>query len=1575
MSIYSILDSIREASTSERDKGDRFERLMLSYFRTDPTYKAQFKNVWMWSDWSGNQGRPDTGIDLVAENFDDNGFTAIQCKMYAPTTTLDKHDIDSFFTESGKAPFTQRIIVSTTNLWSVHAENSLKGQDKPVRRIGVEALSNSAIDWEAYDPSNIDKLKVLSSKKRMEHQKEAIDKVLTGFKTSHRGKLIMACGTGKTYTAQCIAEDLVGAGKSVLVLVPSISLLSQTVKEWTTDTKLPLNVFAVCSDSKAGRRRDTEDAAPYDLALPATTDVSALVQKFKATKDKSKMNVILSTYQSIGIVADAQKQGIGEFDLIIADEAHRTTGVTLVGEDDSTFTKVHNDNFIKAKKRLYMTATPRMYGEVAKAKAATADATLASMDDVSIFGEELHRLEFYEAVQRGLLTDYKVIVLAVNEDAIAEAFQRQLADSNHELKLDDATRIVGCLNAFSKIDPSGRYFANDNQPMKRIVAFSNTIANSKKFTEMFAEVSSRFSTYTGNDAALKVKVDHVDGSFNSLKREELLGWLKNDPGDSYCSVLSNAKCLTEGVDVPALDGIVFLEPRNSIVDVVQAVGRVMRKNANKQYGYVILPIGIPSGVTPEEALSDNKRYTAVWQVLNALRSHDKRIEAIIKKIDLNNETPEMIEVIPVGFSEPEANPTDENENQKPKALQLQFPLEEIRAAIYAKMVEKVGTRQYWENWAADVAQIAERHVAQINTFLLKPNSKVSKEFARFLAALQANLNQSISKDDAIEMLAQHLITKPIFDAIFGNYGFTEKNPVSGVMQNMVEILSEKIVDTDKKTLDGFYLDVQKRVDGIDNLAGKQKIITELYEKFFIIAFKKTAQKLGIVYTPIEIVDFIINSVEDVLNKEFDSSLSKKNVQILDPFTGTGTFITRLLQSNLIKKSDLLHKYKNELNANEIILLAYYIATINIESVFHEMMPGDYVPFEGIVLTDTFQMFEDDDKMDEEVFEQNNERAVKQKKSPIRVIIGNPPYSVGQLDQNDNNENVSYPTLDNRIKKTYADSSKAHLTKSLYDSYIRAFRWATDRLGDTGVIGFVTNGSYIDGRAMDGFRKWLADEFVSVYVFNLKGNQRTQGELSRKEGGKVFGSGSRTPIAITILVKKTSDKKSQIFYKDIGDYLTREDKLKVIAEYGSIAAIKWDQVQVNEYHDWINQRDSSFEKFAKIAEKRNPDGSEVFERYTAGIKTNRDVWAYNFSRKELEKNMKATISYYNELVGNLRKAELAKGRFDASKLNAFVESHTDSQKLSWDGTLIADLGRKTEIKYSPENIRLSLYRPYNKKFLYFDRNFNNSIYQIPKAFPMADSQNLVISLNSNPLKPFGLIMTDLIPDCQLSGNGQCFPLYFYEDVKDEGTLFEEPLAKSERKYAIGNKTLAKYQKAFGSSVNHEDIFYYVYGLLHSSDYRKKYAIELGKSLPRIPVSDNFGEFSQIGRQLSDLHVNYDKADVYEYEGFQSLNAKHQEIQKIRYGKNATGIDKTKLVLNDSMQISGLPVEIQNYDLYGRSAMDWVIDRYEVETDRDSGIKQNPNQFSDDPAYIVNLIGRVITVSLETQRLVGMLPSID
>jgi len=1206
--LATILDQFRDDARSNRDLGDRFERLIVNYLQLDPLYADLFSDVWMFNDWPDKGRIGDVGIDIVARTRATGEYCAIQCKFYLPENTIAKGDIDSFFNAAGKAPFTSTMIVTTTDQWGSNARDALQRPTPPLI-ISVHDLEASPIDWSKFDARRPQSLSRRAKKQIRPHQQAALSDVVKGLAKADRGKLIMACGTGKTFTALRIAEKLAPDGH-VLFLVPSLSLMSQSLREWTAEADKPFHSLAVCSDASIGKSRtkaddDSGDITRYDLAFPATTSAKYLVAQYEAIQKRAKkdktagqMTVVFSTYQSIDAVSKAQKAGVPDFDLIICDEAHRTTGVTLSGEDESHFVKVHDAKFLKGAKRLYMTATPRIYGDDAKGKAKEAEAELCSMDDPEHFGEELHRLGFGEAVGKSLLSDYKVLVLAVDEKYISKTFQRQIADVNNELNLDDAARITGCWQGLAKRFESASEAATDLEgdtgPMRRAVAFSRSIKDSKAFVEKFGQIIAAYKeTHPDDTDLLSVEADHVDGTFDALRRSALLDWLKADSPDDTCRILSNARCLSEGVDVPSLDAVMFLNPRNSVIDVVQSVGRVMRRAEGKRYGYIILPIGIPADMAPEEALKDNEKYKVVWQVLQALRAHDDRFNATINQIELNRARPDNIQVIGVGEPDPKDGSASDGDS-KPTVREVQgalaFPqLDEWKDAIYGKIVLKCGDRRYWESWAKDVAAIAERHVTRITALLESKDKKQAKAFDEFLAGLQNNLNPAVSKADAIEMLSQHLITRPVFDALFEGYAFTQHNPVSLAMQKMLDTLKDEALEKETAALTNFYASVRDRAKGIDNAEGRQRVVVELYDKFFRTAFPRMAERLGIVYTPIEVVDFIVRSVEDVLRDEFKSGLGHENVHIIDPFTGTGTFIVRLLQSGLIPAGDLLRKYQKELHANEIVLLAYYIAAINIEETFHSLRKAEgkdeYIPFDGIVLTDTFQMYEGAGKVTEDSFPENNARLQRQKASPIRVVIANPPYSAGQKSENDANKNLTYPALDARIEETYVAGTDATSRTRVYDSYVRAIRWASDRIKERGVIGFVTNGSYIDGNAMDGLRACLADEFTSIYVFNLRGNARTQGELRKAEAGSVFGAGTRTPVAITLLVKNPAKSGARdLHYHDIGDYLSREEKLVIIKGFGSVGGTPWRRITPNEKHDWTNQRDESFEAFIPIGDR-------------------------------------------------------------------------------------------------------------------------------------------------------------------------------------------------------------------------------------------------------------------------------------------------------------------------------------------------------------------------------------------------------
>nr|AMK59638.1 helicase domain protein [uncultured bacterium UPO78] len=1622
--LSALLDTYRSASVTEREKGTYFEELICAYLRNEATYRDLYDKVWMYADWAKEQGLSgkDAGIDLVARTQGTGEYHAIQCKLYAEDYKLQKKDIDSFFTASGKAPFSHRIIVTTTNNWSEHAEDALQGQQPPVSKVDLQALEDSQIDWAKYQPNQAVVLK--ARKQLRDHQQTALNAVAAGLKDAERGKLIMACGTGKTFTSLKIAEQQAGKGKRVLFLVPSLSLLSQTLTEWTQESATPLHSFAVCSDSDVGKKRKAEDDSvqvfTHELRYPATTKADRLAAEMLKRHDADHMSVVFSTYHSIDVISRAQADhGLPAFDLVICDEAHRTTGATFGDDDESNFVRVHDGDYIRAAKRLYMTATPRIYGDSAKIKAESGEVTLCSMDDEALYGKELFVINFSEAVQRGLLTDYKVLVLTVEESTISRRLQDMLKDENNQLKVDDAAKIVGCWKALAK-QGLHEQLIGDDEPMKRAVAFCQVISPSYKGTKhkvssiniasMFQAVVEAYQESEEIDEASRLicEAEHVDGGMNASAKEAKLNWLKEEPPANTCRILSNVRCLSEGVDVPALDAVLFLTPRNSQVDVVQSVGRVMRNAPGKKRGYVVLPVVIPAGMEPHEALNDNQTYKVVWQVLQALRSHDDSFDAMVNKLDLIGSDPRKMEVIAItDKAEKKAKKANGTSNgkagkgqygigsknhdapgQMTQQAELTYEVGEIEKAIYAKIVEKCGNRHHWEDWANDIAKIARTHIDRIEGILENPaNTQEQAAFNAFAAELRDDLNDSISDGEIVEMLAQHLVTKPVFDALFDEYSFASHNPMSKAMQGVLDALHEHHLAKEADTLEKFYTSVRQRAAGIDNAQGKQKIIVELYDKFFRNAFPKMTERLGIVYTPVEVVDFILHSVNHLLQQEFGQTLGSKGVHIIDPFTGTGTFITRLIQSGLIKPEELPHKYKHEIHANELVLLAYYIAAINIEAAYHGEVFDEYTPFEGICLTDTFQMYEKDDLVDA-LLEDNSARRKRQKALDIRVIVGNPPYSVGQKSENDNNDNVEYPTLDARIRSTYAARSQAMLSKGLYDSYIRAIRWASDRIGDAGIIGFVTNAGFLDANTTDGLRKCLTDEFSSLYVFHLRGNARTSGETRRKEKDNVFGMGSRAPIAISLLVKNpTAQEHGQIHFHDIGDYLSREDKLEKIAGYASVAGIEqWQRVTPDEHGDWLKQRDNSFNQFIVLGDKKG-DAPKLFENFSLGVVTNRDAWAYNASQSKLATNMTRMIGFYN---GEVERFNAKYPGLDTKARQAQVDGFidTDPTRISWTRALKQDLGKDRSYAFEANCLVPGLYRPFTKQWLYFNRRFNEMVYQMPRIFPDAEAENLVIGVSAAGEKvAFSALISRHVPSLHFVDieGSQCFPLYLYDEAAQasDNDLFSQPLEGGlRRRDAVTDAGLAHFQSAYpGESLSKEDLFYYVYGTLHSPDYRERFADNLSKELPRIPAvkkAADFWAFSQAGRALAELHLNYETVEPYPLtiEAKGTLTDADYRVEKMKFAKKG---DKSTVIYNHRITLKGIPEAAWGYVVNGKAALDWVMERQAVRTDKASGIVNDANDWAvetmGNPKYPLELFQRVVTVSLETLKIVNSLPPLD
>lgn len=1552
----------------QRDRGTAFEKMVVAYLKNEPAYKQKFPDVWMLNEVPEKYGIPkrDLGVDIVARDYAGN-LTAVQAKYYKGK--VGKDTINSFVAEMGKDYYSSGLLVSSTDQWNRNAEAALENNTKPITRIGLSQLRHAHFNWEKFSFAKENNLSNKKVKNLRYYQKAAINNSLKYFKDHDRGKLIMAPGTGKTFTSLKIAEALMkDQGKTnfnVLYLVPSIQLLTQTLFNWNNDVSdnIHMTSFSVVSDHKANQKKKSsdDDLGAKDVGFEPTTNVKELMGNYNSVKlldIGQNMTVIFSTYQSIDVIHKAQEAGYPEFDLIVADEAHRTTGAKPLGED-SMFTKVHSNKNVKSKLRLYQTATPKIYDQNAKRKAKENSIVVSSMDDPKKYGEEIYRLGFGEAVARGYLTDYKVTVLAVSESYINKDMQRVMAADN-QLNVGDIGNIIGVWNAMVK--RNGITGEITGAPMKRAIAFTDSIKHSKVLSSEFESVVNEYLD-TRSTESFSVDVKHVDGGLNALQKEEALDWLADDNiEDNHARVLSNVKFLTEGIDVPNLDAIIFFSPKKSQVDIVQAVGRIMRRAEGKEYGYIILPIVVADGVDPKDALDNDKKYKQVWQVLNALRSTDERFDAEVNHLDLNKKKDGRINFTGVNSSPAndvtESNGKEVEENKKPEQLELPLNWKEMQNAFYGKVVQKVGDRRYLEDWSKDVSDIAKMYIRRISD-LIDSNKGAQLAFSKFLDSLHHNINDSIDREKAIEMLAQHLITEPIFDALFGDYDFVKNNVVSESLNEVITTFKQFGFEKEQKQLKPFYDSVKLRASGIDNAAGKQKLIVTLYDKFFSTGFKDTTEQLGIVFTPVEVVDFIIHSVDDALQKYFGKHLADKGAHILDPFTGTGMFITRTLQylkkqmdEGKITYDDILRKYLHELHANEIVLLSYYIAAINIEAVFDEVNGPDrgYQPFDGIVLTDTFESTERQDSFMDELLGQNNERLKMQQEKPITVIISNPPYSVGQKSQNDNNQNIHYKLLEEEIRKTYVENSRSGYSKGAYDSYIKAFRWASDRIGEQGVIGFVTNGSYLDSNSTDGLRAALYNEFNHLYIYNLRGNARTQGEQRRKEKDNVFGQGTRTPIAISILVKDNSNK-HEIDYHDIGDYLTRKQKLALIKKAASINGLDWVSIHPDKNNDWINQRDPNYQNYPWIASDQQPNKA-IFKNHALGVVTNRDSWVYGFNRNTVQESAHRMMVNYNSEVKRLKN-----DRDGINKINR------NSDFIKWTGNLEKKFKKHELINYDSTCLVQSLYRPFTKKWLYYDKSM---VERVRLYYEKWGENNLaLVTSGRGASKEFSTLVTNLIPSMDLLEKAQGFMRY---DNEKTDSLFNE------------RDNITTFATEY-LRIKSDDVLPYVYGLLSSKDYQDKYQNDLRKDLARIPAMKNSERYIEIGKKLIKLHLNYEQVEPYKKVDIEEKSNSNYKVKKMKFGRKRNPEtrklekDFSTIVFNDSITITNIPAKAYRYIVNGKSAVEWIMDQYQVKTDSNSGITDDPNEYSDDPKYIFNLLLRIINVSVQTVDLINQLPKFE
>ncbi len=1047
---------------------------------------------------------------------------------------------------------------------------------------------------------------------------------------------------------------------------------------------------------------------------------------------------------------------------------------------------------------------------------------------------------------------------------------------------------------------------------------------------------------------LKISIDHIDGTMNCKDRLEKLEEL-NQFQPNTCKVLSNARCLSEGVDVPALDSIVFFDGKSAMVDIIQAVGRVMRKAKRKKRGYIILPIALEeSEIKNLDEAVNNTNFKNIWKVIKALRSHDPSLvdEATFK---------EKIKIF---------GSDDSNNHNDEKTLFDAILLQDLADAMYNVMPTKLGDRNYWENFTKKTGNIART----LNNRLKIIFEKNPEFFHGFLDSLKENIHQNIKEDEALDMITSHIITKPIFDAIFGD---NIKNPIAKALDKMVEKLSTLGLEGETKDLKNLYESVKTEAAHAKSQKSQQELIKNLYNTFFKEAFRKQSEKLGIVYTPIEVVDFILRATNGILKKHFNTDFNDSNITIFDPFTGTGSFIARLLskENALISDEALKEKFQKNLFAFDIVLLSYYIALINITQAAQNR-DGSLKNFKNIALTDSLDIYEE--KNDKGVFaffedlKENKDIKNTLAGQNIRVIIGNPPYSAGAKNENDNNQNLSHPKLEKLVYETYGkNSTSKNVGKATRDTLIQSIRMASDVVKDKGVIGFVVNGSFIDSKSADGFRKCVAKEFSHLYVLNLRGNQRTSGEVSKKEGGKIFDSGSRATIAIVFFVKDKSVPDNTIFYYEVEDYLKREEKLNRLANFTDLDAISFETIIPNDKGDWINQREDAFDKLIPL--KRDPKlkiFDTIFDLNSNGVGSGRDPWVYNFSPNILTQSVQKCIDTYNADLKRFNavfreafKQRTAKDKgiksADLYKQLNDKEITTDKTKIAWtDGLKNHLIKNKNLPESNEERMRLALYRPFNKQWLYWDKDWINRQREFSKIFPDKSAQNVVINTGVGNGKDFSALVSDFISNYGLISSNQAYPLYYYDDLGN-------------RHYAISGYALNLFRRHYGdNSIAEEEIFYYIYAIFHHKGYLEKYKNSLVKEAPRIALSEDFKELSVLGKELAELHLNYESGEMH-------TSVKHNLLENAEmegyYDVEKMTKKGDRILYNHNIAITKIPQKAFDYVVNGKSAIDWVIERYSITTDKDSLIENNPNHYAGGK-YVFELLCRVIKLSEKSVDLI-------
>lgn len=1565
---YNHLQSKDKESKDNVSKGKAFEYYTKSFIKKCISLEKSIAEdkIYLWKDFP-YKSTIDLGIDIVYEEERDgvSDFVGVQCKFKEKNTTLYADDLKTFlgllnsnFDVAGKKRrYSRGEIYTTSSNVSKNLTAMLKDFNPTTKLITYSDFCKYPFDF----TSDVENIKVVKKELRA-YQKKAIEKITEGFLDTDRGKLIMACGTGKTLVAVKVVKNF--SEKSILYLLPSLSLVQQTLNVFSSDSDFKLEVGIVCSakDIKTPSNDDEHLITKEDLicvtGLKPTTDVKE-ISRFIDKESKKRTKILFCTYQSLDKIYEAYKtnQDLRKLDLVICDEAHKTAGVKEK-EKISNFRLIQDKSKILYDKILFMTATPKIYGGKAKKQAENASSieTLFSMDNESVYGKVFFEYNFDKAIKDGFLTDYKVVILKIKRSGLDKSKNGNVYFTKEfPFEFDKERNILDTENEQRSREGYHKVIFDflEDKGIKRALNFTGKVSESKDIKDTINQTEANKAN-KGNFEAY-----HLDGDNSIFQRKSGLDWLEKEEEDiKKIKIMSNAKLLTEGIDVPNIDCIIFSRPKSSTVDIVQAVGRAIRKSKNKQFGYIILPIIVPSDIDDKQALNSSQ-YKEIWKVLSALRSHDEALSLEIDKINFNTK-PEKIDVVEYEVDK-HGNVTkiEEDVETQTRFSGLDKDASFDTSLIYTKILDEVGDTDYWDAWTNLIVDLFKKLKDKIHTELTK-DEIFEKEFLEFIDFLKKTVKEDIDKETVEIMLCQHLISEPIFHSLFNDKDILSNIPIYKALEDVLSKL-QTTKDELRSELKEFYETVEKRAKNITNFKGRQDFLNKVYDDFFRKIDKEVSKSDGVFYTRQDVVQFMIRISNDIFKKEFNKDIDSKEVLIIDPFVGTGNFIVNILDyfRNTLNtsKDDMAFKYTNDIFCNEINLLAYYIASVNIEYTYQELTQ-ETNPFKNISFVDTFKTLEDTLQEQTPEFtgdlfstlnDTNTKRIETQKKVQFNFLITNPPYF--------RDKKGSYEKIDDKIESWYQkNNDKSKNFMSLYDHYVRTFVCIQERLDNDGVACVITNNSFIDNNTFYLFREHLQRNFYKVYHFDLKGAGRhLSKEEIKKQGGNVFGIMTRVGITILVKKKEYQDSVGKVFLYSIKDYTKQEEKLKILENIRTLDDLKdtlkeFSPVEQEEPYKniWINQGNKEYHNsFVNLCSKDNT--LSIFTRNSKGLKSNRETWVIDFSREQLETKAKKLIEENNKII---------KDSLEKHNSKDFVMN-------------FENVPAKEKLYFKEDKVIEIFTKPFVKKWCYLEKKLFHSTYQTLNIF-RKEHQNIGICLTDKGHGDFSSVMSDINFNLALIKNTNVYPLYFFtDDILDSN---------------INKGSLEYLKKIYNKEITDKELFYYVYGITNSLEYKEVYENDLFRNDPKIPILkkvDDFLETSKIGQELSKLHLGYETLDPYQKIDT-SLNeydiVNREGFTKLKYND----IEKTSLKYNEHINIDNIPVDLFNkYLISGKNIVDHLIGYYKIQNKTDipyldnNKMFSNPNNFDTElkGKYIYDLIQKGITLGIKTQKLLESIPKID